>query len=90
MPALRNQMRRISILYREIRDHSPITQKELLDRVNQIVEPDMRVCKSTIEKDLFKMKMDFDVEIISSRRGYKLAEEIDFKEKVIEYFNIHL
>ena len=34
--------------------------------------------------------MDFDVEFISSRRGYVLADEVDFVDKVVEYFNIEL
>jgi hypothetical protein len=83
-------MRRISILYREIKNNGPLTCKELLERVNDKVDPGLQVCKSTIEKDLFKMQMDFDVELISSRRGYKLDGEIDFIDKVVQYFDIQV
>jgi hypothetical protein len=88
MPILREQMQRMSIIYREIKNRGPVTCKHLHSKVNSIV--DRPVCKSTIEKDLFKLKMDFDVEFISSRRGYVLADEVDFVDKVVEYFNIEL
>lgn len=88
MPAKRNQMRRISILYREIKNNGPLTCKELLKRVNDKVDPDLQICKSTIEKDLFKMQIDFDVKLIASKRGYKLDGEIDFLDKVKQYFDI--
>jgi hypothetical protein len=88
MPALREQMRRMSIIYREIRDHGPINCKQLLSKVNRSI--DRPVCKSSIEKDLFKLQMDFDVELNSSKFGYTLSEEIDFKESVIQYFNIDI
>lgn len=86
MAAMREQMRRMSIIYREIRDNGPISCSQLLSKVNCSI--DQPVCKSSIEKDIFKLKMDLDVDLDSSRQGYTLAEEVDFKEHVMQYFNI--
>ena len=83
-------MKRIAILYREIRDNGPLTCKELVEKVNRSVDLDLQICKSTIEKDLFKMRMDFDIELNSSSKGYTLAEEVDFVDRVVQYFNIQV
>ena len=32
--------------------------------------------------------MDLDIEFNSSHQGYNLKEDVDFKERVIQYFNI--
>jgi hypothetical protein len=34
------------------------------------------------------MQIDFDVKLIASKRGYKLDGEIDFLDKVKQYFDI--
>lgn len=86
MPIQREQMRRMSIIYREIRDNGPINCTRLLSKVNNNI--DTPVCRSSIEKDIYRLKMELDVELDSSRKGYTLVEEVDFKEQVIQYFNI--
>jgi hypothetical protein len=49
---------------------------------------DENFSKSTVEKDLFYLKMNFDLEYMSGKNGIQLIEKVDFIQRLKEYLNI--
>lgn len=73
-------------IYEILEQNEIITTDKIVEMVNKSI--DMPVCKSSIEKDLFNLKMDFDVEIEGSPLGLRLVEKIDIKQKLWEYLEL--
>jgi hypothetical protein len=64
------------ILNRTYHTKIPINQVDILYKLNSKL--DSQICKSQLEKDLQKLKFDFDLDYKASRRGCYLESEIDF------------
>lgn len=95
MPVTKQSFRRMSILYRRLEYYFDrglfVPTRQLVEEVNE--RTDNPVCKSSIEKDLFALKIDFDIELETGcnngQRGIKLATKIDFKKAVLEYLGVN-
>jgi hypothetical protein len=81
-----NKIKRMVKVYQVLEQNEIITIDQIVSKVNHSI--DYPVCKSSIEKDIFNLKMDFDIEIESSRLGLMLVEKIDIKEKVLQYLGL--
>lgn len=89
MPRIKNSLRRMSLIYNLIKNNGPISKKDLTRKINLAL--DEPVCNSTIEKDLFNLKMDFDIEYKHiNRKGYVLEKEVNFDERVLNYVNFYV
>lgn len=88
MPTNKVQLRRLSAIVKVLNRHDFINGKDLTMIVSGMI--DLDVCKSTIEKDLFYLKEEFDAPIIAKRgspgAGYRLEYRIDF----VTLLRIHL
>lgn len=82
----KNQLRRLSAVVYHLNSMHPVTQIELTKKVNRSM--DENFSKSTIEKDLFYLKMNFDIEYLSGKNGIQLIEKIDFIERLKNYLNL--
>lgn len=86
MPKIKNKLRRLSIIVDELNSLQVMKIEGLHDRiVSRLGE---YVCKSTIDKDIFDLKMDFDIDIIGSRRGVCIHEKVDFIDRLRSLLNI--
>jgi len=90
MPSCRNKFLRLSKIYTllEIWHDKDlfISGQKLCDEVNDRI--DFTVCKSSIEKDIFTLKEDFDLEIKSSPKGIILVKKIDFRQAMLQYLGL--
>lgn len=87
MPKTKNKLRRLSIIVDELNSLQVMKIEDLHDRiVSRLGE---YVCKSTIDKDIFDLKMDFDIDIIGSRRGVCIHEKVDFIDRLKSLLNIN-
>jgi len=82
----KNQLRRLSVIVYHLNTLLPVTQIELTKKVNRTM--DENFSKSTVEKDLFYLKMNFDLEYMSGKNGIQLIEKVDFIQRLKEYLNI--
>lgn len=76
-----NKLIRLKRIIDELnKEHKPISISTLRNRVNTKIKT--AVCRSTYEKDIEILKIDFDIKFISSLRGILLESKIDFTEKL--------
>lgn len=83
MPKIKNQLRRMCALYSIVRTAPiPISKEKLIDKIQ--LKTDEIVCNSTIEKDMFTMRMDLDIEIRYNRRrkGYVIRNSNQDTDKL--------
>lgn len=77
------------LIHKLIENHGPISKKELIKGVNMFL--DQTVCNSTIEKDLFCLRMDFDIQYKHIRKkGYVLENKIDFETQLLNYIKVYV
>lgn len=91
MPRIKQQLRRqsaiVQVLNNNIGRWTPTT--EIMEKV--IVLCGEQFCKSTIEKDLFYLKEEFDLEYESTSGlggGILINERVDFVEMLKAHLNI--
>ena len=81
----KTQLRRISAIVKVLNTGETMKQEVLRLKVIDLIDRDF--CKSTLEKDIQYLKMDFDLEFISyGIYGIKLKEKVDF----LEILKLHL
>ena len=66
MPAIKQQIQRVCAIYSILRTSTyPPTKDEIIEKLNEKLN--IKVCKSSIEKDLYKLRTDFGLTIRCSR-----------------------
>jgi predicted DNA-binding transcriptional regulator YafY len=86
-------MRRMSAIVQILNDRigvKKVTAEQI--RRHLYLAYDIECSKSSIEKDLFALKLDFDlpVQVDQGRRGgYYLTERFDFLEALREYLKLY-
>lgn len=83
MPTNKNKIKRICAIYSIIRSTPyPPSKHEILERLYDKTGED--VCQSSIEKDLFLLKMDFDIDIRYRRqsKGYYIPNANESTDKL--------
>lgn len=81
----KNQLRRMSAIVHVMNSCKWLTIEQIKDKVNDIMFENFS--KSTIEKDLFNLKMNYDLEYQKKMSiGIKLEEKVCF----LELLKIHL
>jgi len=85
MPTVKNKLQRICSIYSIIRtaEHPPKNTDELIEKLNKKLS--IKVCKSSIEKDLYDLKKDFGIQIhfnrIPTNRGYYITNANESTDK---------
>lgn len=83
----KTQLRRISAIVKVLNTGVTIKQEQLRTDVVELI--DREFCKSTLEKDMQYLKMEFDLELIHCGiYGVKLKEPIDFLERLRLHLNL--
>jgi len=83
----KTQLRRISAIVKVLNTGITIKQEELRLQVIEMI--DREFCKSTLEKDISYLKMEFDLEFLSyGIYGIKLKEPVDFLERLKLHLNL--
>lgn len=83
----KTQLRRISAIVKVLNTGETMKQEVLRLKVIDLIDRDF--CKSTLEKDIQYLKMDFDLEFISyGIYGIKLKEKVDFLERLRLHLNL--
>ena len=77
----KTQLRRISAIVKVLNTGVTIKQEQLRTDVVELIDLDF--CKSTLEKDMQYLKMEFDLELIHCGiYGVRLKEKVDFLEQL--------
>jgi len=77
----KTQLRRISAIVKILNTGVTIKQEQLRTDVVELIDRDF--CKSTLEKDMQYLKMEFDLELIHCGiYGVRLKEKVDFLERL--------
>jgi len=77
----KTQLRRISAIVKILNTGVTIKQEQLRTDVIELIDRDF--CKSTLEKDMQYLKMEFDLELIHCGiHGVRLREPINFLEQL--------
>jgi len=77
----KTQLRRISAIVKVLNTGVTIKQEQLRTDVVELIDRDF--CKSTLEKDMQYLKMEFDLELIHCGiYGVRLKEKVDFLEQL--------
>jgi len=77
----KTQLRRISAIVKILNTGVTIKQEQLRTDVVELIDRDF--CKSTLEKDMQYLKMEFDLELIHCGiYGVRLKEKVDFLEQL--------
>lgn len=83
----KTQLRRISAIVKVLNTGETMKQEVLRLKVIDLIDRDF--CKSTLEKDIQYLKMEFDLEFISyGIYGIKLKEKVDFLERLKLHLNL--
>jgi hypothetical protein len=83
----KTQLRRISAIVKVLNTGETMKQEVLRLKVIDLIDRDF--CKSTLEKDIQYLKMEFDLELIHCGiYGVKLREPIDFLERLRLHLNL--
>jgi hypothetical protein len=83
----KSQLRRISAIVKVLNTGATMKQEELRLKVIDMIDRDF--CKSTLEKDISYLKMEFDLEFLSyGIYGIKLKEKVDFLERLKMHLNL--
>ena len=87
MPINKTQLRRLSAIVHVLKE-SHLNTKELRCKVSELI--DVEVCKSTIEKDLYHLRMEYDLDdyIEKSTKGYHIPSNIDFLTLLKNHLNL--
>ena len=87
MPINKTQLRRLSAIV-HVLNHSTCNTKQLRCKVSELI--DLEVCKSTIEKDLYHLRIEYDLDEYIERRpgGYHIADKIDFITLLKNHLNL--
>lgn len=78
-------IKRMKLITDLLNDCEPHKISEIHKYVNKRMT--IEYCKSQIEKDIFNLKMDFDMDehYESSSHGIRLTKQFKFIDKLIEY-----
>jgi hypothetical protein len=87
MPINKTQLRRLSAIV-HVLNHSTCNTQQLRCKVSELI--DVEVCKSTIEKDLYHLRMEYDLDEYIERRsgGYHIPDKIDFITLLKNHLNL--
>jgi hypothetical protein len=87
MPINKTQLRRLSAIVHVLKE-SHLNTKQLRCKVSELI--DMEVCKSTIEKDLYHLRMEYDLDdyIEKGPGGYHIPSDIDFLTLLKNHLNL--
>jgi hypothetical protein len=90
MPINKTQLRRLSAIV-HVLNHSTCNTEQLRCKVSELI--DVEVCKSTIEKDLYHLRMEYDLDdyIVKNnggRGGYHIPDKIDFITLLKNHLNL--
>lgn len=87
MPKNKNCIRRLYIIANRLA-YKPTSKKELIEIIKE--KTDDEICNSSIEKDMFLLKMDFDAPLKYNKRleAYYLTENYDFKSALFNWLNV--
>ena len=88
MPIIKNQIRRLSIIYNELSKLQYIKHEELQRIVSD--KTGISICRSTLDKDIKILKYDFDMDCSQSRFGIKLKHKIDFQDLLMHYLDVEV
>lgn len=66
----------------------PYSYARLRDKVNHITYDDYS--KSTIEKDVFMLREEFDCPIETTAQGLSITQEYDFISKIKEWIELYV
>jgi hypothetical protein len=87
MPKIKKGLRRLAIIANSLA-YKPMSKEELK---NQIAEKlNECVCNSSIEKDLFCLKIDFDapIQYKKSNNTYIITESYNFNQHLINWLSV--
>jgi hypothetical protein len=87
MPKIKNGIRRLAIIANSL-TYKPMSKEELKNQIAEKLHE--HVCNSSIEKDLFCLKMDFDapIEYKKSNNTYIIAEPYNFNQHLINWLSV--
>jgi hypothetical protein len=87
MPKIKNVIRRLSIIANAL-INKPLSKNELQQKLFEKIQE--HVCCSTIEKDLFLLRMDFDAPIIYEKRTkkYYITKSYNFNKSLLNWLNV--
>jgi hypothetical protein len=87
MPKIKKAVRRLSIIANALVS-KPLSKIELQEMLFEKIQE--HVCCSTIEKDLFLLRMDFDAPIVYQKRNntYHIKETYDFNQSLLNWLNV--
>ena len=78
-----NKLKRINRICNIMNNLQIITIKELHKKLDSVEYP---CCKSSVEKDLFFMKMELDIEYETlHNRGIRFNEKVDLIERIKDW-----
>lgn len=87
MPVNKNRLRRLSAIVAVLNNcHEPINYNDLLVKV--IDKTDQDVCKSTLEKDIYHLREEYDLQVKGTRIGLQLVEKVKFLELLKNHLNL--
>ena len=92
MPIPKDQLKRLCLIDSAIRClHQPSKEMIRLHVCEGLSLPHDGICHSSIEKDLFMMKMDFDAPIkYNHTNGYHYNEQYSFFRAFMRYWSAYL
>lgn len=83
----KNQLRRLSAIVHVLNSCRLMSITQIQEKVNDIM--DENFSRSTIEKDLFNLKMNYDLEYETfMNRGIKLDSKVDFLGILKNHLNL--
>lgn len=78
------QLRRLAKVVSILNTGQVVTTEEIRKRVSEAL--DKEYCKSTIEKDVFLLRMEFDLDIQARvPKGLQMKEPVDFVEHLKKF-----
>lgn len=86
MPVNKTQLRRYSAIISLLNNLRPITLKDLTQKVSEKI--DLQISRSTLDKDLARLKMEYDLPIKSGVKGVQLEEKQDFIQLLKNHLNL--
>lgn len=83
----KNQLRRLSAIVHVMNSCQLMSITQIQEKVNDIM--DENFSRSTIEKDLFNLKMNYDLEYETfMNRGIKIDSKVDFLGILKNHLNL--
>lgn len=86
MPKIKKAIRRLAIIANALVS-KPLSKDELQQKLFEKIQE--HVCCSTIEKDLFLLRMDFDapIEYRKINNKYHIKKTYDFNQSLLNWLN---